>query len=165
MQQYDARDRTSKVTLQLGLLCEGPSRETCDHVHHTVALLNDKTDGFFDTLLTDATIEINETLVGCSLGNAPAGLERLRGALPQMAAVIGPACSDDVAEVSNANARAARRLAANASSASPSLIGDEVFISGDSSVTSLGDETQYPNLARMVSTEAYVAKGVARHQK
>ena len=45
-----------RVRLQLGLFCafeQGrvSERETCDHVHHAVAAINDKTDGFLDHLL------------------------------------------------------------------------------------------------------------------
>ena len=45
-----------RVRLRLGLFCaldEGRvgERENCDHVHHVIAAINDKADGFLDHLL------------------------------------------------------------------------------------------------------------------
>ena len=39
-------------------------REACDHAHHAVALLNDKTDGLYDELLPNAVIILEERHVG-----------------------------------------------------------------------------------------------------
>ena len=147
----------SERTLYVGLLCDSSAlseRETCDHVHHAAQLLNDKSDGFLDSLLPHARIELNETLIGCASGDAPAGLARLRDAMPQMAAVIGPGCSDDVIDVSS--------MAARASRAAAGVTSNEVFISASSTLTRLSNESFAPNLARLSSTDAYVSTGVAR---
>ena len=42
------------------------AREECDHFWHAAALINDKTDGFYDALLPTAQLRIVEAYVGCA---------------------------------------------------------------------------------------------------
>ena len=120
-------------------------REECDHVLHTVDRLNDKTDGWFDELLPDHTIITATRSVGCVEEKARSGWLALEESLPGFTAVIGPACSDDVADVAEAEWR--------------TLTGSRaVVISPMSTAPKLGNETAYPNLARTVGTDEHRAR-------
>ena len=172
-QQRRITQLPSIVIVELGLLCavavaplNGTSsaqqaqqrvrREECDHVHHAVALLNDKSDGFMDDVLTEAHLVLSESPVGCDEGGAPAGLTQLRASGARMAAVIGPACDHDVAAVASSAVRVTR-LNETADES-----GDELFISPSSTASALGDEAAFPLLARLASPQARVVKGAHR---
>ena len=119
-------------------------REECDHTHAMVALINDKTDGFLDSLLPYAYIEINETRAGCNDPNSTlAGLHALRDWDDQLLAAIGPQCSGDVKAVSSAAVRA-------------ELGHNTVFISDQSTAPALSNSTAYPHVIRMSSPETLV---------
>lgn len=141
------------VSLQLGLLCiystsGGADREECDHMLHTVDLINDKTDGFYDDVLEFAQIDVVEVECGCSDNNCIAAIRDLYARMPMMAAAIGPSCSSDVAAVSNVATRADTGY-------------DGVFISGSSTAPSLANVTQYPSVARIVTNEFHSAAALA----
>jgi hypothetical protein len=149
------------VTLQIGVMCAwrpGPGqrygREVCDHAFHTIDRINNKTDGFYDSLLPGAIIEAREVRVGCSEGRAINGLEALRAdnvedSSGNLTAVIGPGCSNDVAAVTSVAARAAGGY-------------DTLIISGMSTAPSLANESAFPNLARMSTSEVLIGVAMAR---
>ena len=159
---YVAADGSSEVTelvgsglvLWLGVLCEDSSagskgrREECDHVHHTVDRINDKTDGWYDNLLPNHTIVTATRSIGCVEGRARSEWHALEDSLPGFTAVIGPTCSNDVADVASAEWRASDGSRA-------------VVISPGSSAPQLGDEMEYPNLARTVGTDMHRGRGFA----
>lgn len=146
---------SSPLLLRLGVLCEGANssmrtvRETCDHVHHTVDRLNDKTDGWYDELLPNHTIVTATRSVGCVEGRAQRGWLELQDSLPGFTAVIGPDCSNDVAELAGL---AWRNSTGNRA----------VLISPQSTAPDLGDEVLYPNLARAISTDGHVALALVK---
>ena len=72
----------------------------------TVDRLNDKTDGWYDELLPDHTIVTATKDVGCVNRRARSGWRALEESLPGFTAVIGPSCSDDVADLAQAEWRA-----------------------------------------------------------
>ena len=152
------RQMPSTVRLELGILCSlnGPTdafgREHCDHTRHAVDLVNNKVDGLFDSILPDAAIVIHELPLSCL--NKTAALESfatLRQQLPLVVAVIGPDCSDAVEALSgplfddyfrnNADLRA-------------------LLISPLSTDVSLQDETLYPNLVRVTSSEFHYVQAM-----
>ena len=125
--------------LEVGVLCEfvaGPAREKCDHVLATVQAINNKEDGFLDNLLPGVRIRMATQLSGCVQGLTDDSMAELFKQLPNMLAVIGPPCSDDVAAAST-------WLQANNKSAT--------IISPESSAPQLDDETAFPNVARYVT--------------
>lgn len=140
------------VLLHVGILCAAPShgnvtdrlaeREICDHVHHTIEMLNDKADGLYDELLPNAVIVAHEAYVGCNEGLAHSALSGLRAALPSMKAVIGPSCSNDVAAIAHKASEGA---------------GEATVISGASTMQSLSNESEYPMLARTVTPDGHTA--------
>ena len=98
----------------LGIQCEAPvrlhsqyypeQRENCDHIHHAVEIVNNKTDGLFDDLTV--TIELTEEAQeGCSDGlMARMAYRRLRDQYGErLAAVIGGGCSGELSAVSSAS--------------------------------------------------------------
>ena len=96
--------------LDVGILCSASTsvlsrRERCDHIWHAIARLNDKTDGWFDTLLPTTTVYAREVLVGCSSGHAPAGLALLRSSTDRSFTAVFSGCSGDVGAISAASAR------------------------------------------------------------
>jgi hypothetical protein len=104
----------SIVYLHVGLFCKGSTvandREECDHVLHTISLINDHTDGFHDELLTNAVIKVHEADSGCIDGRALQALRAIQASVPaadqkQLVATIGPGCSDDVEMVANRMSR------------------------------------------------------------
>ena len=145
---------SSPQLLRLGVLCEAQDsvdksvREACDHVHHTVDRLNDKTDGWYDGLLPDHTIVTATRSVGCVEERARSGWRALQELLGSFAAVIGPSCSNDVADVAGLEWREG-----NGSRA--------VVISPISTAPILRDETKYPNLARTISTDEHQGSAFA----
>ena len=143
-----------RVRLRLGLFCafdEGliGERENCDHVHHVVAAINDKTDGFLDHLLPYAIIEVNETVVGCNDPLRPRnGLTHLRAWAPDLVAAVGPQCSADLASVSSRAVRDA-------------LGHETVFISPDSTADSISDDAAFPRVVRLSPPERLVGEALA----
>ena len=138
---------SSGLFLLLGVLCADAAssnrehREECDHVHHTVDRINDKADGWYDELLPNHTIITATQSVGCGIeGRARDGWLALETSLPGFTAVIGPACSGDVADVAGSSWRGTRNNSA-------------VVVSPQSTAPRLGDDTLYPNLARTSSTD------------
>ena len=146
---------SSALLLRLGVLCESAEsamktvREQCDHIQHTVDRLNDKTDGWYDELLPNHTIVTATRSVGCVEGRAQSGWMELQESLPGFTAVIGPDCSNDVAEVAGL---AWRNSTGNRA----------VVISPSSTAPILGDEMLYPNLARAISTDEHVAHALVK---
>ena len=147
--------------VQLGIFCsalpagadaEHAEREECDHAHHMVAAINDKNDGYHDDLLPFVQLSVSEAYSGCSQGLVQGAFAELRTALPQLAAAIGPSCSNDLGEISDTSYRAS--IAGEASRA--------VFLSGSSTAPSLADEALYPNVARLTSTENLVQRGLSQ---
>ena len=145
---------SSPQLLRLGVLCEAQDsvdnrvREACDHVHHTVDRLNDKTDGWYDGLLPNHTIVTATRSVGCVEERARSGWRALQELLGSFEAVIGPSCSNDVADVAGLEWREG-----NGSRA--------VVISPISTAPILSDETKYPNLARTISTDEHQGSAFA----
>ena len=153
---------SSALVLRLGVLCEAATegssslREECDMVQHTVDRLNDKADGWFDALLPDHTIVTATRSVGCGENVTRDGWLQLEESLPGFAAVIGPACSNDVADVTQKEWRA-RNESSDVVTSSRAVV-----ISPKSTAPKLSDEIAYPNLARAVSTDEHRAKGFAK---
>ena len=158
---YVAADGSSKAPelasasniLPLGVLCEeaesdtGFAREGCDHVLHTVDRINDKTDGWYDNILPNHTIVTATRSVGCVEGRAQSGWLELEESLPGFTAVIGPICSNDVADVAGLAWR--------------NSTGNRAVVLGTASTAPmLGDDAEYPNLARALSTDKRLAEGL-----
>ena len=145
---------SSGQTLLLGVLCEnatsamGPKREECDHVHHTIDRINNKNDGWYDGLLPNHTIIYATHSVGCVDGMARKGWLALEESLPGFTAVIGPQCSDDVADVASSSWRETTGNRA-------------VVISPQSTASILADDRgSFPNLARSVTNNKYEADAI-----
>ena len=146
----------SEKLLSLGVLCEEGAagskrlREECDHVLHTVDRLNDKTDGWYDQLLPDHIIVTATRSTGCVEERAHRAWLALEESLPGFTAVIGPMCSNDVADVAGLKWR-------------ESLNGSRaVVISPRSTTPGLGDEVAYPNLARATGTDEHMARAFTK---
>ncbi|MAD24483.1 MAG: hypothetical protein CMO44_09965, partial [Verrucomicrobiales bacterium] len=149
------RQAPEQVLLQVGILCNGEAagsevqlgrREECDHMHHVIELLNDKTDGFLDDLLPNAYLEVAEAHIGCVEGLGTTAVAQLQQALPHMIAAVGVGCSSDVAEIGSPSFRAAHAF-------------DAVVLSGSSTATTISDEAAYPNVARLATNEYGGGKG------
>ena len=143
----------SLVSLQLGLLCihstsAGADREECDHMLHTVDLINDKTDGFYDDVLEYAHIDVVEVECGCSENTCVDALKELQVQMPMLTAAIGPSCSSDVAAVGSVASRSETGF-------------DGVFISASSTAPSLANTANYPSVARVVASEVHNAAALA----
>jgi hypothetical protein len=143
--------RESTVYLQLGGMCDvAQQRESCDALKFTVALINNKTDGIFDDVLPYALISLDETVdVGCVEGRAVPGFLKLKGIRPNLTAIIGPQCSDDVKEVTHVDERAKSTR-------------KTVFISPISTAVLLKDTKTYPYLARLATPEQHVGKAAKK---
>ena len=87
--------------------------------------------------------------VGCVDSRARSGWRALEESLPGFAAVIGPTCSNDVADLADAEWRA--RYGSRA-----------VVISPQSSAPKLANKIDYPNVARTVGTEVHRARAFAK---
>jgi len=93
--------------------------------------------------------------IGCVNRRARSGWRALEESLPGFTAVIGPTCSDDVADLADAEWRA--RYGSRA-----------VIISPQSSAPKLGNNSDYsravdyPNLARTVGTDLHRARAFAK---
>ena len=130
--------------LRLGVVCEDAQsdvsnvREDCDHVQHAVDRINDKTDGWLDDLLPNRTIVTSTRSAKCVPGEARSAWLELQDSLPGFTAVLGPKCSDSVAEVSGLTWRNSTGNRA-------------VVISPQSLAHELADGVAYPNLARSVT--------------
>jgi len=140
-------------TIQVGALCmetatAGLAREKCDHLANTVKALNDKRDGFFDQLLPNTKLKLVRKRVGCSeVGSVAPAISALFTELPEMRAVVGLPCSNDVQATSN-------WMGANNKSAT--------IISAASTAPQLADEELYPDLARFAASEHVLTDGVIR---
>jgi hypothetical protein len=100
--------------------------------------------------LAGAVIEAREVRIGCAEGRAVNGLAALRmSSNVSVDAVIGPGCSNDVGAVTSVAARAAGGY-------------DTLVISGSSTAPSLANESGYPNLARMSTSEVLIGVAMAR---
>ena len=149
----------SLIEIEVGIVCETDeaggtesprAREECDHIHHLIDRLNDKTDGFFDELLVNAVIHTAEAQIGCvsTPPKGPSAIAELQAALPNMIAVVGSICSNDVADISNVAFRAQAHWAG-------------IVISGSSTAPSLADEVAYPLVARLATSERFVGNASA----
>ena len=139
--------------LSLGVLCKdaeseiGSFREQCDHVMHTVDRINDKADGWYDNILPNHTIVTATRSVGCVEGRAQRGWLELQESLPGFTAVIGPDCSNDIADVAGLAWR--------------NSTGNRAVVLGTSSTApQLSNDAEYPNLARAVSTDEKLAEAL-----
>ena len=115
----------------------------------TVDRINDKDDGWYDELLPNHTIVTAMQSVGCVQERARARWRELEASLPRFTAVIGPACSDDVADLTNAEWRASDGSRA-------------VVVSPQSTAPTLADMSAYPNLARTCGTDVHMARAFAK---
>ena len=146
------------IQIQIGLLCktsgtgtpgmQPAERELCDHMQHTIALLNDKTDGFLDELLPNTYIDFAESHIGCIEGRTEMALREVQAALPSMLFAIGPLCSTETMTLSTSAFRAAHNFSS-------------VLISSTSTAPSVSDENTYINVARPISSEVFVGRGSA----
>ena len=145
--------RTEDVnTIHLGLLCgargEAPNpaeHEECDHAKMMIDLLNNKTDGFLDNLLPYSRFNVTEYFVGCVNNNTIAGFESLMSQDP--VAFLGPTCSTDVAEISQSSFREDRDFRG-------------VIVSPSSTAPSIANDTAYPNVARLSTSENRIQIGL-----
>ena len=95
---------SSALLLPLGVLCKDSDspkktpREVCDHIKHTIAALNNKSDGWYDELLPNHTIVTAVRSAGCGVEGVDAqnAWLELQASLPGFTAVIGPGCGGDV---------------------------------------------------------------------
>ena len=115
----------------------------------TVDRINDKDDGWYDELLPNHTIVTATQSVGFVNGRARVGWRALEASLPGFTAVIGPACSNDVADLTNAEWRASSGSRA-------------VVISPQSAAPELANENDYPNLARTSGTDVHRARAFVK---
>lgn len=148
-------------TLQLGILCASPPpphatslamREECDVARFTVASINNRSASINRRLLSIvddgvltiwARIEaVEASYTACGDGSVGQALASLRAQLPEMAAVIGPACSDDLASVAGSNSTSGGPL---------------LFLSGSSTASSLSDGAAFPRVVRLASNEQRIA--------
>ena len=149
------------VQIPIGLYCRGSeasSLQECDQAHHMVSVINNKHDGFMDTLLPHARLVLHENHIytGCSKGLSPdasirmnaeaAALTGLQG--EKFVAVIGPGCSNDVQDITGKQWR-------------DETGNQNLVISGSSTSSTLSDDAAYPNLARMSTSEVGVGAGFA----
>jgi len=147
--------RTSDIsTIFFGLLCgarpDAPNpteQEECDHAKMMVDLLNNKTDGFLDDILPHARIQMSETFVGCVNNLTVQGLETLVQGENVPVAIIGPSCSTDVAEITSSSFRDENDFRA-------------VIVSPSSTAPSIANETEFPNVARLSTSEDKVQAGL-----
>ena len=161
---YHRLQQTPEVlVLQLGSMCSLESAtnlEECHQVDHIARLINDKTDGFYDHLLPTAFIDVKMADSKCAVGKAKAALDQMRTEFASdynmekedtLYAVIGPFCSDDVADITNATYRA-------------EIGWNGVTISGGSTSPALGtteaQDAAHPYLARTATPETHVANGL-----
>lgn len=112
--------------------------------------LNDKTDGWYDTLLPDHTIVTATRSVGCVEDRARSAWLELEESLPSFTAVIGPPCSKDVADVAGQKWR-------GTSSGSRAVV-----ISPGSTTPELKNEAEYPNVARAAGTDDQMAQAFTK---
>lgn len=143
-----APSHRAHVNPSLPIPAGGGCAAQCDHFHHAVGLINDKTDGFLDELLPSVTLRVAEAVTGCGEGRASTALAELRATLPQMVAIVGPACSSDVGQLSQPGFRA------DANFSTP-------LLSYASTATTLSNETSYTNVARLATNEAHIGAGNA----
>ena len=157
------------VVLQLGVMCNQLTSETtfgaaarldeleeCGQIQHAISVINDKNDGLFDDLLPNAVIVSHTATTSCgAISKTRAALDELRAELPAMNAVIGPSCSGDVAELTKpCDAGLQSQLTCIPPPQRPA------FISGVSTASSLGDESNYTGLARTVTPDSHTAQAL-----
>lgn len=146
------------IVIELGLACKthkvnteglpvlSGDREECDHFHLMVELINDKSDGFMDDLLPNSYIHTEEARIGCVESLGLAAVKDLASLLPNMLAVIGPICSNDVRDISGTQGRSLANF-------------DGLVISSSSTAPSLDDEDAYPKVARLSTSEVFIGRG------
>lgn len=154
------------VQIPLGLYCrpvtEGyAALQECDQAYHMVEVINNKLDGFYDDLLPDARLVLHENHVnvGCSVNQARSAHKEMLKVARQsntdqnemFVAVIGPACSNDVEDLTEKSWRDAGREGTR----------DTLIVSGSSTASTLADDIRYPNLARLATSEKGIAGGLA----
>ena len=108
-----------------------------------IELLNDKSDGFMDDLLPLAEIRATEVFVGCVSNLTMSGFQNIDSPV----ALIGPACSTDVAEITTSSFRDNQNWRG-------------VVISPSSTAPSIANDTQYPNAARLSTSETKIQEGL-----
>ena len=85
--------------------------------------------------------------VGCVEGRAQSGWLELQESLPGFTAVIGPVCSNDIVDVAGLAWR--------------NSTGNRAVVLGTASTApKLGNDAEYPNLARAVSTDGKLAEAL-----
>ena len=133
------------IRLSVGLLCGSGqlAREECDYAWAAASFINNKTDGFFDELLPNALIVLNEAPAEC--GGAALAVRSLQSSVDSLAAVVGPNCTEDVINVTTSST--ALRPAA--------------FIAPATTAAFLSDETLYPYLARSLTADNFKALSFA----
>ena len=133
-----------KHILALPIFCEDTvtgdvhSREACDFALHAVDAINNKDDGFFDELLPNVILVPHVYVMPCSQGAGAEQFRRAVAAHPTAAAMIGPGCSNDVADMASLRDE----------------VGRQVLISPESTAPLLGDDALYPNVARLSSPDS-----------
>ena len=159
--------KTNRAGNGLGLPVMAGDREECDHFHHTLDLINDKTDGFLDDLLPNTVLRAEEARIGCVDSLGPSAVAQLQAALPNMIGVIGHICSNDVADIANAAFRDGTGAGGHDhrshdhGTASHGTAFHGIVISSSSTAPSLADRAAYPKVARLASSEVYVGRGSA----
>ena len=144
------------IAVSLGVLIQSVIsdnlREEYDHAVHTVDLINDKNDGFFDDLLENVYIDVEESIVGCAEHKTQESLESLRvpDKFPNLTAIIGPTCSTDLELIARRDSRAAEGGFQG------------VIISHASTAPALGDELEYPKVARTTPSEVTIARAMVQ---
>ena len=155
----------AQLQVDLGFLCPEPPhasssdpgiREECDHVLFMLQALNNKTDGFLDDVLPGVTLNAGMDCPNgcdCPMNDEEATMHAayadLRSAMPNMTAVIGGACSGALMAMTNAAHRAE--------------VGgrQHLFVSGSSTAPSAANDTAFPNVVRMSTSEAAITDALA----
>ena len=143
-------------------------REECDHFHHTLDLINDKTDGFLDDLLPNTVLRAEEARIGCVDSLGPSAVAQLQAALPNMIGVIGHICSNDVADIANAAFRDGTGAGGHDhrshdhGTASHGTAFHGIVISSSSTAPSLADRAAYKVAPRVVGGVRRPRLGAAR---
>lgn len=129
-------------------------REQCDHALHAVDKVNDHADGFHDDLLPSVRIIAHDLTVGCVEGRAFGGLVELAHTLsPDPISAVILTCSDDVAAV--ASEAALSQFLEYTGQSQPYIV-----VSPSATAPSLSNDTAYPYLARLATSEAEVGAAV-----
>ena len=143
--------------MHVGLVCSDRNsfREECDHVLHTIDLINNHSNSFHDELLANAVLKVHTADAGCAEGRALEAFAAIQASLPlqdptQLMATIGPMCSNDVAVIASAGVR-------KSDTGFHGLV-----LSGSSTAISLSNDAEYPNLARFAASETVMAQAIGQ---